>query len=168
MIAVTAPSFERFHLRRSSKAHQLDSFSIGIKASQFITVSHTALPTSSSNSMSHIMITGAQGGLQQGAAAPNRIEINDFVKMQQPFSLYIQALSELHFVFLMPSDKINPSENSCHVPDLTGQFHLSLCYWGYPRPSLCRVGGVWWLPSRKRVSVGWVLHSRLCTIPILA
>ncbi|KAN0140456.1 Common central domain of tyrosinase domain containing protein [Lactarius tabidus] len=42
--------------------------------------------------MSHIVITGAQGGLQQGAAAPNRIEINNFVKTGKPFSLYIQSL----------------------------------------------------------------------------
>ena len=57
--------------------------------------------------MSHIIITGAQGGLQQGAAAPNRIEINDFVKLQKPFSLYIQALSKLHFALFMPPDNIN-------------------------------------------------------------
>jgi tyrosinase len=42
--------------------------------------------------MSHFVITGAKGGIQQGAAAPNRIEINDFVKTTEPFSLYIQAL----------------------------------------------------------------------------
>jgi tyrosinase len=42
--------------------------------------------------MSHFIITGAQGGIQQGAAAPNRIEIYDFVQATQPFSLYIQAL----------------------------------------------------------------------------
>ena len=70
--------------------------------------------------MSHIIISGAQGGLQQGAAAPNRIEINNFVNMQQPFSLYIQALSELHFVLLMQPAQINLSDNSCHVPDFTG------------------------------------------------
>ncbi|KAF8263973.1 tyrosinase [Lactarius quietus] len=45
--------------------------------------------------MSHIVITGAQGGIQQGAAAPNRIEINNFVKMPKPFSLYIQALNAM-------------------------------------------------------------------------
>jgi hypothetical protein len=50
--------------------------------------------------MSHIVITGAQGGLQQGAAAPNRIEIYDFVQSKDQFSLYIQALSELHFALL--------------------------------------------------------------------
>jgi tyrosinase len=42
--------------------------------------------------MSHIVISGAQGGMQQGAAAPNRLEINDLVNSPQQFSLYIQAL----------------------------------------------------------------------------
>ena len=42
--------------------------------------------------MSHTIVTGAQGGL-----APNRIEINDFVKIQNQFSLYIQALSKRSF-----------------------------------------------------------------------
>ncbi|KAF8271967.1 tyrosinase [Lactarius quietus] len=46
--------------------------------------------------MTHLVITGASGGIQQGAAAPNRIEINDFVKSKKSFSLFIQALSELH------------------------------------------------------------------------
>ncbi|KAJ7495027.1 tyrosinase [Mycena latifolia] len=43
--------------------------------------------------MSKYTITGAQGGSPpQGAAAPNRVEIHDFVKIQDQFSLYIQAL----------------------------------------------------------------------------
>ncbi|KAI0270015.1 photo-regulated tyrosinase [Gloeopeniophorella convolvens] len=42
--------------------------------------------------MSHLVINGAQGGNTQGADAPNRIEINDFVKIEDQFSLYIQAL----------------------------------------------------------------------------
>ena len=43
--------------------------------------------------MSHILITGAQGGLTQGLP-PNRLEINDLIKNQDQFSLYIQALSK--------------------------------------------------------------------------
>ncbi|KAI0251651.1 photo-regulated tyrosinase [Lactifluus subvellereus] len=45
--------------------------------------------------MSHYLITGAQGGSTKGADAPNRIEINDFVKIPNQFSLYIQALTEM-------------------------------------------------------------------------
>ena len=56
--------------------------------------------------MSHVVITGAVGGIQQGNTAPNRIEINDFVKSTESFSLYIQALSELHFMFRTSSDKV--------------------------------------------------------------
>lgn len=52
--------------------------------------------------MSHFVITGANGGIQQGAAAPNRIEINDFVKQTEPFSLYIQALNVM---FKTPQSK---------------------------------------------------------------
>ena len=46
--------------------------------------------------MSHVVITGAQGGngLTQGAVAPNRREINALIKDQEQFSLYIQALSK--------------------------------------------------------------------------
>lgn len=40
-------------------------------------------------SSSPFVITGAVGG------APNRLEINDFVKQEEFFSLYIQALSAL-------------------------------------------------------------------------
>jgi tyrosinase len=42
--------------------------------------------------MSHFVITGGQGGMTQGAAAPNRREINDLIQDKQSFSLYIQAL----------------------------------------------------------------------------
>ena len=87
--------------------------------------------------MSHVIITGAQGGIQQGAAAPNRLEINDLVKETQSFSLYIQALSELHSMLITSPDKMNLFENSCHVPGPTDQSNLSLFYWGYPWPSLC-------------------------------
>ncbi|KAH9986652.1 tyrosinase [Russula vinacea] len=45
--------------------------------------------------MSHVIITGAQGGQTQGAVAPNRLEINDLIKNQDLFSLYIQALTAL-------------------------------------------------------------------------
>jgi tyrosinase len=47
--------------------------------------------------MTHTIITGAQGGSTAGANAPNRIEINDFVKVEKQFSLYIQALSKRSF-----------------------------------------------------------------------
>ena len=36
--------------------------------------------------MSRVIITGPTGG------APNRLEINDFIKNEKFFSLYIQAL----------------------------------------------------------------------------
>ncbi|KAK0480189.1 tyrosinase [Armillaria novae-zelandiae] len=42
--------------------------------------------------MSRFIITGAKGGNTQGADAPNRLEINNLVKIQDQFSLYIQAL----------------------------------------------------------------------------
>ena len=45
--------------------------------------------------MSHFVITGAKGGATQGATAPNRLEINVFIKNREQFSLYIQALSRL-------------------------------------------------------------------------
>lgn len=44
--------------------------------------------------MSHFVVSGAKGGQTQGASAPNRLEINDLVKDELQFSLYIQALSE--------------------------------------------------------------------------
>jgi len=51
--------------------------------------------------MSHVVITGAQGGLTAGAVAPNRLEINDFVHPDniEQFSLFVQALSKPSFVF---------------------------------------------------------------------
>jgi tyrosinase len=45
---------------------------------------------------SHVIITGAYGGKTQGAAAPNRLEINTLIKDKKQFSLYIQALSKQH------------------------------------------------------------------------
>ena len=39
-------------------------------------------------SQAHFVVTGVQG-----SGAPNRIEINDFVKQDDQFSLFIQALS---------------------------------------------------------------------------
>ena len=48
--------------------------------------------------MAHFVITGAKGGQTQGAAAPNRLEINDLIKDGDQFSLYIQALSKLLWV----------------------------------------------------------------------
>lgn len=44
--------------------------------------------------MSHYLVTGATGGSTSGAGAPNRLEINVFVKQEDQFSLYIQALRE--------------------------------------------------------------------------
>jgi len=44
--------------------------------------------------MSHTIVTGAKGGSTQGAAAPNRLEINVLIKNKEQFSLYIQALSK--------------------------------------------------------------------------
>ncbi|KAJ7501098.1 tyrosinase [Mycena galericulata] len=47
--------------------------------------------------MSKYIITGAKGGSPpQGAATPNRVEIHDFVKIQDQFSLYIQALQQIY------------------------------------------------------------------------
>ncbi|KAJ7476711.1 tyrosinase [Mycena latifolia] len=47
--------------------------------------------------MSKYIITGAKGGTPpQGAAAPNRVEIHDFVKIEDQFSLYIQALQHIY------------------------------------------------------------------------
>ncbi|KAH9980147.1 photo-regulated tyrosinase [Lactifluus volemus] len=43
--------------------------------------------------MSHFIVTGGQGGQTQGAAAPNRREINDLIQDPVQFSLYIQALT---------------------------------------------------------------------------
>jgi hypothetical protein len=60
-----------------------------------------------SSSMSHFATTGAIGGIQQGAAAPNRIEINDFVKNKEAFSLLIQSLSEIHSMLHSSLDKDN-------------------------------------------------------------
>ncbi|KAJ8073002.1 hypothetical protein PM082_019868 [Marasmius tenuissimus] len=41
------------------------------------------------------IVEGAKGGMTEGASAPNRLEINDFVKNEAHFSLYIQALQKL-------------------------------------------------------------------------
>ncbi|KAJ7339997.1 tyrosinase [Mycena albidolilacea] len=47
--------------------------------------------------MSTYIITGAKGGTPpQGAAAPNRVEIHNFVKIDDQFSLYIQALQKIY------------------------------------------------------------------------
>ncbi|CAK5268986.1 unnamed protein product [Mycena citricolor] len=44
---------------------------------------------------SHFVITGARGGNTQGADAPNRLEINELIKSEEQFSLYIQALASM-------------------------------------------------------------------------
>ncbi|KAJ7501106.1 hypothetical protein B0H11DRAFT_2224937 [Mycena galericulata] len=47
--------------------------------------------------MSKYIITGAIGGIPPlGAAAPNRVEIHDFVKIPDQFSLYTQALQQIY------------------------------------------------------------------------
>ncbi|CDO69906.1 hypothetical protein BN946_scf184884.g65 [Trametes cinnabarina] len=46
--------------------------------------------------MSHFIITGPVGSQTEGAPAPNRLEINDFVKEEEMFSLYIQALEIMY------------------------------------------------------------------------
>ncbi|KAI0322394.1 tyrosinase [Amylostereum chailletii] len=45
--------------------------------------------------MSRFVVKGASGGQTQGADAPNRLEINDLVKIEDQFSLYIQALTQM-------------------------------------------------------------------------
>ncbi|KAI0065560.1 photo-regulated tyrosinase [Artomyces pyxidatus] len=45
--------------------------------------------------MSHIIITGATGGHTEGANAPNRRDIEDLVRDEKQFSLYIQALTAM-------------------------------------------------------------------------
>jgi tyrosinase len=57
--------------------------------------------------MSHIVITGAQGGETKGAVAPNRLEINDLIKPENHdmFSLYIQALSKPLFRLYLTSNQ---------------------------------------------------------------
>ncbi|KAJ3823763.1 tyrosinase [Lentinula raphanica] len=46
--------------------------------------------------MSHYLVVGATGGSTSGAAAPNRLEIHDFVQQEEQFSLYIQALQFIY------------------------------------------------------------------------
>ncbi|TFY66267.1 hypothetical protein EVG20_g4820 [Dentipellis fragilis] len=49
-------------------------------------------------SKSRVVITGAVGGNTEGALAPNRIEINKFVEIEDQFSLYIRALQAIYNV----------------------------------------------------------------------
>ena len=46
------------------------------------------------NIMTHFIVTGPVGGSTEGALAPNRLEINDFIKNDKFFSLYIQAIGK--------------------------------------------------------------------------
>ncbi|KAI0322397.1 hypothetical protein OF83DRAFT_1080307 [Amylostereum chailletii] len=47
--------------------------------------------------MSHLLITGTSGAASAAASAlPNRLEINDFVKNADQFSLYVQALNTIY------------------------------------------------------------------------
>jgi hypothetical protein len=63
--------------------------------------------------MSHFVITGAQGGLTQGLP-PNRLEINDLIKNQDQFSLYIQALSKpLSGCTHHPTGSLTPKQLRC-------------------------------------------------------
>ena len=64
--------------------------------------------------MSHVVITGAQGGLTRGAVAPNRREINALIKDQEQFSLYIQALSKpLSGCTHHPTGSLTPKQLRC-------------------------------------------------------
>jgi hypothetical protein len=64
--------------------------------------------------MSHFVISGAQGGSTKGAAAPNRLEINDLIKDQHQFSLYIQALSKpLSGCTYHPTGSLTPIQLRC-------------------------------------------------------
>ncbi|KZV69786.1 Di-copper centre-containing protein [Peniophora sp. CONT] len=46
--------------------------------------------------MSHFIVTGPRGGTTQGADAPNRLEINDLVEIEDQFSLYVQAIERMY------------------------------------------------------------------------
>ncbi|KAF9069697.1 tyrosinase [Rhodocollybia butyracea] len=46
--------------------------------------------------MSHYLVTGVTGGSSTAGGAPNRLEIHDFVKQEDQFSLYIQALQFIY------------------------------------------------------------------------
>jgi len=57
--------------------------------------------------MSHVIITGAKSPEPphpKGVPAPNRLEINDFVRPDniEQFSLFVQALSKLSIVLYIP------------------------------------------------------------------
>ena len=56
--------------------------------------------------MSHFIVTGPRGGMTQGADAPNRLDINDLVNIEDQFSLYVQAIGELdtiRYLLLTPA-----------------------------------------------------------------
>ncbi|VDC02339.1 unnamed protein product [Peniophora sp. CBMAI 1063] len=46
--------------------------------------------------MSYIIVTGPRGGNTAGADAPNRLDINDLVKIEDQFSLYVQAIARMY------------------------------------------------------------------------
>jgi hypothetical protein len=63
--------------------------------------------------MSHFVVAGAQGGITQGAAAPNRLEIRDLIRNRDQFSLYIQALSKLPPRVLVTTSSLIPKQEPC-------------------------------------------------------
>ncbi|KAK0450230.1 photo-regulated tyrosinase, partial [Armillaria borealis] len=81
--------------------------------------------------MSHFIITGAKGGDTQDAVAPNRLEINDLVKIQDQFSLYIQALDAMYS---------EQQANEISFFGIGGIHGLPYVQWGRPAGSMPLVG----------------------------
>ena len=65
--------------------------------------------------MSHFITTGAVGGKTEGAVAPNRLEINDFVKNEEMFSLYIQALGMWFTPFIVLASNRHTSRGDVQI-----------------------------------------------------
>lgn len=81
--------------------------------------------------MAPFVITGAQGGQTQGAEAPNRLEISDFVKNVKFFSLFIQALGAYRLIFVY--DTHTDPIISCYVGHRPGATQVVLPDRWYPR-----------------------------------
>ncbi|KAH9986925.1 hypothetical protein BJV74DRAFT_843622 [Russula compacta] len=79
--------------------------------------------------MSHVIITGGQGGSAEGALAPNRLEINDLIKDGDHFSLYIQALSKPPFrLYFSFNESIDLQTIAMYdVPQDDSVSHFSMC-----------------------------------------
>jgi hypothetical protein len=72
--------------------------------------------------MSHFVVTGAQAGLTANVV-PNRLEINDLIKNQDQFSLYIQALSKLLSVCAhYRTGLLTPKQLNCKIYLRTTRF----------------------------------------------